>query len=174
MPAAQTCAVGWSGERSERTLCVGPCRTCSTAWGWKSLDNLMEVKSSEAQGQNREGLSEGSVEQRRDPTNRNRIGGRTGGTSGQVTAKSISIKDRSCKSGGDATTAVEPTPRGLHRGPRGLGTLRGVLTPMQKSAEGIVGARATSRMTGGLTGAPKAQTVPTKGLKERVTRPDIS
>jgi hypothetical protein len=31
------------------------------------------VKSSEAQGQNREGLSEGSVEQNRDLTNRNRI-----------------------------------------------------------------------------------------------------
>jgi len=33
----------------------------------------MEVKFSEAQGQNREELSEGSVEQNRDPTYRNRI-----------------------------------------------------------------------------------------------------
>ena len=38
-----------------------------------SSSNLMEVKESEAQGRNREGLSEGSVEQRREPTNRNRI-----------------------------------------------------------------------------------------------------
>ena len=81
----------------------------------KSPDNLMEVKSSEAQGQNREELSEGSVEHRRDPTNRNRIGGRAGRTSGQVTVKSISIKDWSCKSGGCAATAVERTPRDLHR-----------------------------------------------------------
>ena len=35
--------------------------------------NLMEVKDSEAQGRNREGLSEGSAEQRRELTNRNRI-----------------------------------------------------------------------------------------------------
>ena len=90
------------------------CRTCSTAWGCKSPDNLMEVKSSEAQGQNREELSEGSVEHRRDPTNRNRIRGRASRTSGRVIAKSISIKDWSCKSGGGAATAVELTPRGLH------------------------------------------------------------
>ena len=41
--------------------------------GASPSSNLMEVKDSEAQGRNREGLSEGSVEQRREPTNRNRI-----------------------------------------------------------------------------------------------------
>ncbi|KAJ8136525.1 hypothetical protein OY671_010262, partial [Metschnikowia pulcherrima] len=52
----------------------------------------MEVKDSEAQGQSREGSSEGSVEQRRGPTNRNRIPGMSRRTSGHMTAKSISIK----------------------------------------------------------------------------------
>jgi hypothetical protein len=37
--------------------------------------NLMEVKASEAQGRHREVGSEGSVEQRCEPTNRNWIGG---------------------------------------------------------------------------------------------------
>ena len=37
--------------------------------------NLMEVKGSEAQGRHREGRSEGSVEQRCEPTDRNWIGG---------------------------------------------------------------------------------------------------
>jgi hypothetical protein len=37
--------------------------------------NLMEVKGSEAQGRHREVGSEGSVEQRCEPTNRNWIGG---------------------------------------------------------------------------------------------------
>jgi hypothetical protein len=43
--------------------------------GWKSPANLVEVKSSKAQGQHREGLSEGSAEQNRDPMNGNRIRG---------------------------------------------------------------------------------------------------
>jgi hypothetical protein len=91
------------------------CWTCSIAWGCESPDNLMEVKSSEAQGRNREGPSEGSVEQSRDPTNRNRIRGRVGRTSGQSTAKSISINGQNCKSGGCAAKAVELTPRDLRR-----------------------------------------------------------
>ena len=37
--------------------------------------NLMEVKVSEVQGQHREVRSEGSVEQRCEPTDRNSIGG---------------------------------------------------------------------------------------------------
>jgi hypothetical protein len=114
------------------------CRACSITWGWKSPDNLMEVKSSKAQGQNREGLSEGSVEQNRDPTNRNRIRGSAGRTSGQDVAKSISIKDRDCKSGGCARKVVELTSRDLCRVPRGLRVSQGTLTAAQKSAEGIV------------------------------------
>src|SRR5215813_13451389 len=85
------------------------CRACSITWGWKSPDNLMEVKTSEAQGQNREGLSEGSVEQSRDLTNRNRISGSVSRTSGQDVAKSISIKGWNCKSGGCARKVVELT-----------------------------------------------------------------
>ncbi len=76
-------------------------------------DNLMEVKSSEAQGQNREGLSEGSAEPSRDPTNRNRIRGGAGRTSEQGIAKSMSIEGQRRTSGGTATTAVELTPRDL-------------------------------------------------------------
>jgi len=41
--------------------------------GVSPSSNLMEVKDSEAQGCHREVGSEGSVEQRREPTNRNRI-----------------------------------------------------------------------------------------------------
>src|SRR6266446_5071691 len=74
-----------------------------------------DMWSSKAQGQNREGLSEGSVEQSRDPTNRNRIRGSAGRTSGQDVAKSISIKGQNCKSGGCAMKAVGLTPRDLHR-----------------------------------------------------------
>ena len=75
----------------------------------------VEIQASEAQGRNREGPSEGSVEQSRDPTNRNRIRGSTGRTSGQAFAKSISINGQNCKSGGCAMKAVGLTPRDLHR-----------------------------------------------------------
>ena len=61
---------------------------------------------SEAQGRRREAGSEGSVEQNRDLTNRNRISGSPGRTSGQLTAKS------SC-----AAKAVELTSGGLRRVP---------------------------------------------------------
>ena len=81
--------------------------------GESPSSNLMEVKDSEAQGQSREGLSEGSAEQRREPTNRNRIRGIPGRTSGRMTTKSISIKGSGCKSGGCARKAVELTPGGL-------------------------------------------------------------
>lgn len=43
--------------------------------GESPSSNLMEVKDREAQGQSREGLSERSVEQRHEPTNRNWEGG---------------------------------------------------------------------------------------------------
>jgi len=59
----------------------------TTWWGWSV---------SEAQGQHREVLSEGSVEQNRDSTNRNRIRGSAGGTSGQKATKSIPIKRLGC------------------------------------------------------------------------------
>ena len=60
----------------------------------------MEVKGSEAQGRHREVGSEGSVEQRYGPMDKNWIGGLRRRTSGQVIAKSVSIKDAGGKSGG--------------------------------------------------------------------------
>jgi hypothetical protein len=55
------------------------------------------------------------VEQSRGLTNRNRIGGIPGQTSGQLIAKSISIKDLGCRSGRCAVKAVELTSGGLRR-----------------------------------------------------------
>jgi len=82
-------------------------RACSTASGWKSRPNLMEVKGSEAQGHHREVGSEGSVEQRYGPMDKNRIGGLRRRTSEQLIAKSVSIKDAGGKSGGRVSKAVE-------------------------------------------------------------------
>jgi len=53
--------------------------------------------------------SEGSVEQSRGLTNRNRIRGSLGWTSGLLIAKSTSIKGRGCKFGGRAAKAIELT-----------------------------------------------------------------
>jgi hypothetical protein len=64
------------------------------------------------------------VKQSRNPTNRNRIRGKNGRTSGQAFAKSISNNDRHCKSDGCAMKAVELTPRDLRRCPSGLGALQ--------------------------------------------------
>ena len=69
----------------------------------------MEVKVSEAQGRRREAGSEGSVEQIREPMNKNRIGGIRRRASGHMTAKPISIKGAGCKFGGCAWKAVELT-----------------------------------------------------------------
>jgi hypothetical protein len=62
---------------------------------------------SEAQGRHREVGSEGSVEQRYGPMYKNRIRGLRRRTSGQLTAKSVSIKDAGGKSGGRVPKAVE-------------------------------------------------------------------
>ena len=86
------------------------CRACPTAWRWKSFiqpdggEGLVKRK-----GCRREAGSEGSVEQSRDPTNRNRIRGLPGRTSGLATAKSSAIKDRGGRFGGCAVKAVELT-----------------------------------------------------------------
>jgi hypothetical protein len=50
--------------------------------GESPLTNLMEVKVSEAQGRSREAGSEGSVEQRREPTNRHWMSGERVGRAG--------------------------------------------------------------------------------------------
>jgi hypothetical protein len=68
-------------------------------------------------GGRREAASEGSVEQNRDLTNRNRIRGSLGWTSGSLTAKSISTKSHGCKSGRCAGKAVELTPGDLRSRP---------------------------------------------------------
>ena len=61
-------------------------------------------------------------------------------TSGQLVAKSISIKDAKRRSGGCAPKAIELTPGGLRRvAHRRLRRPQGRLTAEQKSAEGIVG-----------------------------------
>ena len=78
----------------------------------------MEVKGGAArQGRRREAGSEGSVEQSRDLTDRNRIRGRFGRTSGLMIAKSISIKGQGCKFGRCAAKAVVLTSGGLGRVP---------------------------------------------------------
>ena len=49
------------------------------------------------------------MEQRREPMDKNRIGGIRRRASWQMTTKPISIKDAGCKSGGGALKAVELT-----------------------------------------------------------------
>ena len=78
-------------------------------WGGSPHANLMEVKASEAQGRRREAGSEGSVEQTREPMDKNRIRGIRRRTSGRMIAKSRSIKGAGCKSGGCARKVVELT-----------------------------------------------------------------
>jgi hypothetical protein len=67
------------------------------------------MKCSETQGRNREARSEGSVEQIRELTNRNRIQGNRIRTSKQMIAKSTVIKGCGCKFGSCAEKVVELT-----------------------------------------------------------------
>jgi len=69
----------------------------------------------EAQGRRREAGSEGSVEQSRDPMDKNRIRGLPGRTSEHMIAKSMAIKGRGGKSGGCTVKAVGLTSGGLRR-----------------------------------------------------------
>jgi len=73
----------------------------------------MEEKGSEAQGRHGEVGSEGSVEQRYEPTNRNWIERRDGGTREREIAKSLAIKGQHRKSSGCVSRGVELTPGGL-------------------------------------------------------------
>jgi hypothetical protein len=73
----------------------------------------MVVKGSEAQGRRREAGSGGNVELSCGLTNRNRIRGCCGRTSGLTTTKSITIKGRSGISGRRMAKAVELTPGDL-------------------------------------------------------------
>jgi len=95
-------------------------------------------------------VSESSVEQKREPMDKNRIGGIRRWTSGPMIAKSISIKGAGCKSGGCAWKAVELTSGGLWHVPESeLRVERFTLTVRQKSATGIVAASAAKAQTAG-------------------------
>jgi hypothetical protein len=93
------------------------------------------------------------VEQTYEPMYKNRIRGIQCRTSGQMIAKSISIKGTGCKFGGCVRKAVELTSGDLPFVPEsGLRVERSILTGRQKSAEGVVVAEAM-----------KARTVPARG-----------
>ena len=84
-------------------------------WGGSFRSSLMEVKESEAQGRCREAGSEGSVERKREPMTKNRIGGCCGRTSQQMMTKSSSIKDHGSQFGGCAWKIAGLTSGGLCR-----------------------------------------------------------
>jgi hypothetical protein len=75
--------------------------------------NLMEVKAREAQGRHREVRSEGSVDQRYEPTNRNWIVRRQGWESQREMTNPISIKGRTRKSSGCVPKVCVLTPGDL-------------------------------------------------------------
>ena len=72
-------------------------------------------RTSEAQERRREAGPEGSVEQSRDPMDKNRIRGLPGRTSGHIIAKSIAIKGRGDRSSGCAVKAAGLTSGELRR-----------------------------------------------------------
>ncbi len=95
-------------------------------------------------------MSEGSVEQRREPMDKNRIGGLRHRTSWPMTAKSISIKGAGGKSGGCALKAVVLIAGGLSYVPEaGLRVEQSILILRQESAAGVVVARAAKAQTEG-------------------------
>ena len=79
------------------------------------------------------------MEQKREPMDKNRIGGIRRRASWQLTTKPISIKGAGCKSGGGALKAVEFTSGDLLLVAESrLRKERSNLSRQQKSAEGIV------------------------------------
>jgi len=79
---------------------------------------------------------------------KNRMRGIRCRASGRMTAKPISTKGTGCKSGGCALKAVELTSGDLPFVPEsGLRVGRPILTGRQKSAEGVVGAKALKART---------------------------
>jgi hypothetical protein len=93
------------------------------------------------------------VEQTYEPMYKNRIRGIRCWTSGQLIAKSISIKGTGCKFGGCVRKAVELTSGDLpFVSESRLKMERSILTGRQKSAEGVV-----------VTRVMKARTVPVRG-----------
>jgi len=113
--------------------------------GASPFPNLVEVKGSEAQGRHCEVGSEGSVEQRYEPTDRNWINRRQGRTSWREATKSIFTKGRKRKSSGyvlKVSIRKRLTPGGLYRC-LGIGTggIERLHSATQESADGIVGWR---------------------------------
>jgi hypothetical protein len=89
---------------------------------------------------------------------KNRIRGIRCRTSWQLTTKSISIKGAGCKSGGCALKAVELTSGDLpFVSESRLRVVRSILTGRQKSAEGVVVAKAVKARTvpAGVNGSGK-------------------
>ena len=82
------------------------------------------------------------MEQTYEPMNKNRMRGIQCRTSGQMIAKSISIKGTGCRSGGCVRKAVELTSGDLPLVRNtGLRVEQSILTGRQKSAEGVLGAK---------------------------------
>jgi hypothetical protein len=128
--------------------------------GESPLPSLMEAKGQRtARAPHREGESEESGEQTRGSRYTNRIRGvGSPGTSGQSTAKSSIHRGPWRRSGDRAWTVDRSTSGDLHRVPEsGLREAARPSIAVQKSADGIVGARET--------GKPKARTVPREGLE---------
>ena len=109
-------------------------------------------------GCRREAGSEGSVEQRREPMNKNRIRGLQYRTNWPVTAKSMSIKGADGKSGGCALKAVSLIAGGLSHVPE-IGTEGGVIhsdraaevSNGRSSCLGSEGPNGRKRQVGGAT-----------------------
>jgi hypothetical protein len=93
--------------------------------GVSPLSSLMERRISEAQGRRREAGSEGSVEQSRDPMDKNRItrllrpderaGNREVPTIKDLGSRSVGLQPTGLTRGGCAVTAVELTSGDLRR-----------------------------------------------------------
>jgi hypothetical protein len=82
--------------------------------------------------------------------NKNQIRGIRCRTSGRLIAKSMSIQGAGCRSGGCALKAVKLTSGDLLHVPEsGLRVEQSILTVRQKSAAGIVAARAAKAQTEG-------------------------
>ena len=106
----------------------------------------MERRISEAQGRRREAGSEGSVEQSRDPMDKNRIPRLIRPDERAGNREVHAIKGLSSRFGGCAATAVELTSGDLRRvSQSGLAGSQGPVIAPQKSAEGIVAGFARRR-----------------------------
>src|SRR6266481_3070467 len=114
--------------------------------GASPLSSLMERRISEAQGRRREAGSEGSVEQNRDPMDKNRITRLVRADERAGNREVHTIKDLSSRFGGCAAKAVELTSGDLRRvSQSGLAGSREPVIAWQKSAEGIVAGRTRRR-----------------------------